>query len=460
MQTRRYEYDANNRLTLAYDEDGAVSYEYDAAGNLTRKTDELAGCVVESYYAYDGYNRLKWLLSGDTEATYTYNPEGLRETKTVNGQPTRFLYDDDSVVGELTADNECIYHRAEAWLAVTASSGERLYCGLNTQGSVTTLTDDAGTQAAAYSYDPYGREQTFSLAPTGEQTAVLRWMAETDATHNPFRYCGEYYDAESGFIYLRNRYYDPSTGRFITEDPAKDGVNWYVYCEGNPINFVDPSGCFRIIDGKSYDKYKLGSGNVYNQVNDYASMDIKKMQIKLQELGYLEKTINSYGYFGSQTLEAVNKFKEANHLQNNTKETKGVVGATTWALMGLDFDIIESVGATASNVTMDRGVLRVDRNIINADISNVYYAASAIKDSYKIVFGDEFRVTTDSVYWEIIGHIFADEVAETHKGGLLDPLWERIQRSTGTIDIGDNIICPDGNRKIWDWLAGQRRFPW
>ena len=59
---------------------------------------------------------------------------------------------------------------------------------------------------------------------------------------DPFGYCGEYYDSETGLIYLRNRYYDPTTGRFINEDPIKDGLNWYMYCEGNPIMFVDPTG--------------------------------------------------------------------------------------------------------------------------------------------------------------------------------------------------------------------------
>ena len=42
--------------------------------------------------------------------------------------------------------------------------------------------------------------------------------------------------------YLRARYYDPELGRFLTEDPAQDGLNWYVYCANNPVNFVDPSG--------------------------------------------------------------------------------------------------------------------------------------------------------------------------------------------------------------------------
>ncbi len=63
-----------------------------------------------------------------------------------------------------------------------------------------------------------------------------------DSDTNPFRYCGEYYDAETESIYLRARNYDPGTGRFTSEDPARDGLNWYAYCDNNPVAFVDPSG--------------------------------------------------------------------------------------------------------------------------------------------------------------------------------------------------------------------------
>ena len=59
-----------------------------------------------------------------------------------------------------------------------------------------------------------------------------------------FRYCGEYYDKEIDSIYLRARYYNPALGRFTTEDPAKDGLNWYAYCGNNPIMFKDHTGFY------------------------------------------------------------------------------------------------------------------------------------------------------------------------------------------------------------------------
>ena len=65
------------------------------------------------------------------------------------------------------------------------------------------------------------------------------------ADTNPFRYCGECFDEETGFVYLRARYYSPDIGRFVSEDPIKDGNNWYVYCGNSPVNNIDPLGLSR-----------------------------------------------------------------------------------------------------------------------------------------------------------------------------------------------------------------------
>ncbi len=51
-----------------------------------------------------------------------------------------------------------------------------------------------------------------------------------------------YLDEETGFVYLRGRYYDPAAERFVTEDPMKDGGNWYAYCGNDPVNKIDPTG--------------------------------------------------------------------------------------------------------------------------------------------------------------------------------------------------------------------------
>ncbi|MEA4833241.1 MAG: RHS repeat-associated core domain-containing protein [Oscillospiraceae bacterium] len=94
------------------------------------------------------------------------------------------------------------------------------------------LTDSTATATKSYDYDAFG---------------VERNIASGDA--NPFRYCAEYYDKETGEIYLRARYYNASIGRFTQQDgwgyaDSNDplSLNLYVYCVGNPVIFVDPSG--------------------------------------------------------------------------------------------------------------------------------------------------------------------------------------------------------------------------
>jgi RHS repeat-associated protein len=70
-------------------------------------------------------------------------------------------------------------------------------------------------------------------------------VSSTGTPQGPFGYAGGWgyqEDADSGLKLLGHRYYDASTGRFLTRDPAKDGRNWYGYCENNPANSVDTAG--------------------------------------------------------------------------------------------------------------------------------------------------------------------------------------------------------------------------
>ena len=99
------------------------------------------------------------------------------------------------------------------------------YYHYDAHGNVIQTTDANGNLVKNYYYDAFGMEQNADPADT-----------------NPFRYCGEQYDAETGNYYLRARYYAPGVGRFTQEDPIRDGLNWYAYCGGNPVGFVDPSG--------------------------------------------------------------------------------------------------------------------------------------------------------------------------------------------------------------------------
>gem|GEM_PF-5773738 len=111
-------------------------------------------------------------------------------------------------------------------------------------------------------------------------------------TPNAYRYTGQQSDADSGLLYLRARYYEPSTGRFITQD-KKSGdpkipstLNLYVYCKNNPIRYSDPSGYKEEAYGPndSYVKWNSGSFRLPRKDPPSGSKQDKAWQIIAPEL--------------------------------------------------------------------------------------------------------------------------------------------------------------------------------
>ncbi len=70
------------------------------------------------------------------------------------------------------------------------------------------------------------------------------------ACYGDYDYTGKKIDGDTGLVYFGGRWYDPEVGRFMTVDPAKDGLNWYEYCNNNPINFIDPFGLYTLTDSE------------------------------------------------------------------------------------------------------------------------------------------------------------------------------------------------------------------
>ncbi len=210
-------------------------YTYDANGNQIKK---VADGKTETN-TYDGLNQLIGFTDGETEASYKYNASGLRYEKTVNGETINHVWDGSKQIIADVIDNQ--FYEADCYIRGTSLVAKYNYCNgtkseyvyytQNAHGDVVNLTNENGEVTKKYTYDAFGVEKN---------------IAENDT--NAFRYCGEYFDAETGTIYLRARYYNPTTGRFISRDSFAGkqndplSLNLYTYCANNPLIYVDPSG--------------------------------------------------------------------------------------------------------------------------------------------------------------------------------------------------------------------------
>ena len=157
----------------------------------------------------------------------------MRLTKTNSGVTTRYTYDNGGriILKEDGAQSTTYIWGGNRLLAKKLASGAQYYYLYNGHGDVVQITDSAGNIVNSYEYDEWGNI-----------------TSQTEGIENEFKYAGQTYDSETGLYYLRARYYDPTSGRFISKDSNEGSIvnpvslNLYTYCVNNPIIYKEANG--------------------------------------------------------------------------------------------------------------------------------------------------------------------------------------------------------------------------
>jgi RHS repeat-associated protein len=220
-----YSYNPSNELTST----SSATYGYDNNGNSITKNDST-GITT---YAWDFENRLSSVTLPGTGGTvsFKYDPLGRRIYKSSSSGTSIYAYDGDNLVEETNSSGAAVARYSQGLkidepLAMLRSSTTSFY-NADGLGSVTSVSNTAGSLTQTYTFDSFGK----TTNSTGSLT-------------NPFQYTARELDPESNLYYVRARYFDAATGRFISEDPIQlnGGLNFYVYVRNNPANRRDPKG--------------------------------------------------------------------------------------------------------------------------------------------------------------------------------------------------------------------------
>ena len=268
-----YTYDLNNRLleesnhSYANNKTDVTKYVYDNNGNQIKKIGYITkgvngspsqDLVLENelnntyeIYKYNEFNEMTSFESNkESKWEYAYLPNGLRYRKSNASNFDRYVWDrNGNIIAEMNGEGNLTNKYVRGNKLISKDGNE--YFGYDGHGSVVNISNESGKSIKSYDYDAFGVELNRDVNDT-----------------NLFRYCGEQYDNETDSIYLRARYYNPSLGRFTTEDTYwnssnriygdkeyKEGEikypdykaiiqseNLYIYCINNPTCYLDITG--------------------------------------------------------------------------------------------------------------------------------------------------------------------------------------------------------------------------
>ncbi len=284
--TETYGYEAErNYLTSFSTTDGLAgaskTWSYDAAGNrndatavdnlnrltamsTTNYTNDILGNRLTRTYSngreatttWDCLNRmLSYKYYTNTVTTYDYRADGMRTHKAKASTHNYYRYDGQMGMQDVEVKpgvlNITNYGLGARGVDIGSTNGDVWYPVYDGHGNMVATLSKSGSGynvSNRRSYDPWGNLRLGSIytEPNGRYCANL----------------GHKTDDESAMIYMRARYYEPSVGRFISEDPARDGTNWMTYVDNAPVLCVDQSG--KVAEALLFDGLRMWESGLMN----------------------------------------------------------------------------------------------------------------------------------------------------------------------------------------------------
>jgi RHS repeat-associated protein len=215
-----YTYNSGNRITKA----GNISFSFDANGNTTQRGSESYSWDIKDRLTQAGSTAIKYdplgLIASYGDISFTTDPLGI-----------------GNVLSDSKSGAEYIYGNG---LEARIVNGKASYYVTDVRGSVVAIVDESGNVTHKYQYDEFGKV-----------------TQKQEADYNPFQYVGKYgvMYLSDNLYYMRARHYDPTIGRFLSEDPIWS-TNLYPYADNNPVMGIDPKGKALETIGTAYEIYQ------------------------------------------------------------------------------------------------------------------------------------------------------------------------------------------------------------
>lgn len=387
---RQYIYDEKDQLIFIEGNELLSNYEYDNRGNIKARTlnnntdtysysdgrwkdllvsvngveltyDENGNVLTygDKSFTWENGRQLYSIKDNANTYFYTYDDQGYRTSKTVNGITTYYNTKWGLLLSQ-SSDNNFLYFQYDNLgnpFGFVYNDVQYFYA-MNQFGDIISIIDANGNKIADYEYDEWG--QIISISATDNESEKI-------ANINPLRYRGYYYDVETGYYYLQSRYYDPSICRFINADDImmakchkseNIGLNLFAYCCNNPIGNSDPTGYWKKDDHYSWTKSWIQSqnrGTVYDKIrndantiaNQCRNLDIEYPSTAYAASGFTNSAAKSWQYFhfnGNKT-GTDSRTKYSNDMMTNAVSNYKVNKSKALMYLGYGLHAIQDIEA-------------------------------------------------------------------------------------------------------------------